>query len=131
MQLTITIKDSLIKAAIEQALENEVFENYDSATIKAAKIPKVSTMVKEIFANDKWQKELARRMARDAESIIEENIWDDVAYEIMLPGLTEVINKIEAVTDQAVKEEELAREAEEVKRMVKALERAGFKIQKA
>jgi hypothetical protein len=64
---------------------------------------------------------------------MEDSIYDELGYEmdITLPGLTEMIEQCEQVCLQAQEQEKINREAEEVKRMVKTLEKAGFKIVKA
>jgi len=130
MQITITIKDKIVKTAIENALECNLYDYFDSATIRAAKLPKMATVVKDIFNDAKFQKDIAKRLAETAEAAVEDCIYDDLTYEVELPFLTELIEQCESVTAEAEQEAEIAREAEEVKRMVKALERAGFKISK-
>jgi hypothetical protein len=131
MQITITIKDKIVKTAIENALDCNLYEYFDTATIRAAKLPKMSTVVKDIFADAKFQKDLAKRIQETAELAVEECIYDDLTYEVELPFLNDLIEKCEGVTQEAEQAAEAEREAEEVKRMVKALERAGFKIEKA
>jgi hypothetical protein len=131
MQITINIKDKIVKTAIENALDCNLYEYFDSATVRAAKLPKMATVVKDIFNDAKFQKDLAKRLAETAEAAIEECVYDDLTYEVQLPFLDDLITKCESVTAEAEREAEIAREAEEVERMVKALERAGFKISKA
>jgi DNA-binding protein Fis len=131
MQITITVKDKVIKSAIENAIDNNLFEYFDSATIKAAKLPKMATIVKQVMADAKFQKDLTKRLQEAAECVIEDEIYDDVGYEIEIPFLNDLIEQCESVSAEAEQEAEIAREAQEVERMVKALERAGFKISKA
>ncbi len=133
MQITFTVKDKLIKAAINEILDNEIYGNYDSATIKMAKLPKISVKVDEIFANEKFQAGLIKHLSKAAETMMEDSIYDELGYEmdIELPGLAEMIKQCDRVYEQAREQEEINREAEEVKRMVKTLEKAGFKIVKA
>ena len=131
MQITITIKDKVIKSAIENAIDNNLFEYFDSATVKAAKLPKMSAIVKQVMADAKFQKDLTKRLQEAAECAVEDNIYDDVGYEIEIPFLNDLIDKCESVTAEAEQAAEAEREAEEVTRMVKTLERAGFKIVKA
>ncbi len=129
MQLTVTITDKLIKQAIENALDNEVYEYWDSATLKAAKIPKTATMVKEIFADPKFQAQLTKELTSTAESALEDYIFE-VLDEIRIPQIDTLCKKVQEA-EEAMGAVELARqEDEEVKRMVKTLERAGFKIVK-
>jgi hypothetical protein len=133
MQITFTVKDKLIKSAISEILDNEIYGNYDSATIKMAKLPKIGVKVDEIFANEKFQASLIKHLSKAAESMMEDSIYDELGYEmdIELPGLPEMIAECDRVCEQAREQEEINREAEEVKRMVKTLEKAGFKIVKA
>lgn len=131
MQITINIKDKIIKSAVENAIDCNLFEYFDSAALKAAKLPKMATIVKQVMADAKFQKDFAKRMAETVESVIEDCIYDDVGYEIEIPFLNDLIEKVEAVSEEAEQAAQEQREAEEVKRMVKTLERAGFKIVKA
>jgi hypothetical protein len=65
--------------------------------------------------------------------MMEDSIYDELGYEMDmdLPGLSEMIKECDRVSAAAQEQEEINREAEEVKRMVKTLEKAGFKIVKA
>lgn len=131
MQITFTVKDTIIKSAISEVLDNEIYGSYDAATIKLAKLPKISTVTKEIFNDPKFQAMLVKQLAEAAESLIEDHIYDEVGYEMNLPGLSEMIKQCDRVTAHAQEQEQINREAEEVKRMVKTLEKAGFKLVKA
>jgi hypothetical protein len=130
MQITFTVKDKLIKSAINEVLDNEIYGNYDSATIKMAKLPKISAKVNEIFADAKFQAALVKQLAEAAESMMEDMIYDEVGYEMNLPGVEDMIKECDRVSAAAQEQEYIEREAQEVKRMVKALEKAGFKISK-
>lgn len=130
MQVTITIKDKLIKSAITNALDNEVYDYFDTATIKAAKIPGVSTATKDIFEDPKFQAQLEKELKETAEQAIEEYIYD-VMDEINIPqigDLYKVVRESEEKKDAAEAEKQ---ELEEVKRMIKLLGKAGYKIEKA
>jgi hypothetical protein len=63
--------------------------------------------------------------------MMEDSIYDELGFEVELPGVTDMVKECERVCEQAQEQEKISREAEEVKRMVKTLERAGFKIVKA
>ena len=131
MQITITVKDKIVKTAIENSLECNVFEYFDSATLKAAKLPKMATLVKAIFDDAKFQKDLTKVMVEAAEASIEDSIYDDLMYDIRLPLIDDLVEQCEKVSDETREKAEQEREAAEVARMVKTLERAGFKIVKA
>jgi hypothetical protein len=130
MQITFTVKDKLIKSAITEVLANEIYGNYDSATIKMAKLPKISANVNEIFNDPKFQAALVKQLAEAAENMMEDMIYDEVGYEMNLPGVEDMIKECDRVSAAAQEQEQINREAQEVKRMVKALEKAGFKISK-
>lgn len=130
MQITVTITDKVIKQAIDNALDGSVYDYFDSAILKAAKIPKVKTAVDTVFKDPKFQASLTKHLQAVAESAMEDEIYDAM-YDLDLPGLDDMIKSCEAAYEAR---EELAQEkkdAEEVKRMVRALERAGYKMVKA
>jgi thioester reductase-like protein len=130
MQITFTVKDKLIKSAINEVLDNEIYSNYDSATIKMAKLPKISAKVNEIFADAKFQAALVKQLAEAAENMMEDMIYDEVGYEMNLSGVEDMIKECDRVRAAAQEQEQINREAQEVTRIVKALEKAGFKISK-
>jgi hypothetical protein len=130
MQVTITIADKLIKSAITDALDNEVYENWNTATLKAAKIPKITAMTAAIFADPKFQAQIEREIEATAESAVEDYIYE-MMDEIQIPqiqDLCKIVESAEAVMDaQEAEKKELA----EVERMIKLLAKAGYTIQKA
>ena len=130
MQVTITIKDKLIKSAITNALDNEVYEYFDTAAIKAAKIPGVSTATKDIFEDPKFQAQLEKELKETAEQAIEEYIYD-VMDEINIPQIDILYKAVRESEEKKEADEAEKQEAEEVKRMIKILSKAGFKIEKA
>jgi hypothetical protein len=70
-------------------------------------------------------------MVRLAEGLIEDYISDELTYEMDLPGVTTLMKECDRVQEQAREQALALKEAEEVKRMVATLEKAGFKIVKA
>jgi hypothetical protein len=129
MQITVTITDKAIKSAIRNTLDNEVYENYDSAVLRAAKMPKLSTAANAIFDNAKFQASLTKQLQRVAESAMEDEIYDAM-WDVTMPGIPEMVKACDAAALARSADEREKQDAEEVKRMVKALERAGFKISK-
>jgi hypothetical protein len=130
MQITVTITDKAIKSAIDNALDGSIYDYYDSATLKAAKIPKAATAVKAVFDNPKFQATLTKQLQRIAESAMEDEIHDAM-WDIEMPGVSEMTEACEAAVTAHDEKWEQEREAAEVARMVKTLEKAGFKIVKA
>jgi hypothetical protein len=91
----------------------------------------VSALVDQIFEDEKFQAELTKRMVKLAEGLIEDYISDELMYEMDLPGVTSLMKECDRVVEQAREQALALKEAEEVKRMVATLEKAGFKIVKA
>lgn len=130
MQITITIADKLIKSAISNALDNEVYENWNTATLKAAKVPKISTVTKEIFTDPKFIAQIEKEIKATAETAVEEYIYE-MMDEINIPQIQELSRKVDTAALEMDKVEVEKQEAEEVARMIKILSKAGFIIQKA
>jgi hypothetical protein len=130
MQVTITIKDKLIKSAISNALDNEVYEYWDSESIKAAKLPAISTVTKEIFTDPKFQAQIEREIEATAESAVEEYIYE-MMDEMQIPQIQALYVQVREADEQRATEDAAKQEAEEVARMIKILSKAGFKIEKA
>jgi hypothetical protein len=130
MQITITVPDKLIKTAIANTLDGELYEYFDSAIIKRAKLPKQSTLTNRIFADAKFQATLEKKLQAVAETEIEDLIFDFM-YEIKLPEVSGLVQQCHRMVEQRGAEIEAEQEAENVKRMVMTLERAGYKITKA
>jgi hypothetical protein len=130
MQITVTIADKVIKSAIDNALDGAVYEYFDSATLKAAKIPKAKAAVDAVFADAKFQARLTKQLQEVAESAMEDEIYDAM-FDLELPGLDAMTKACELAYDAREAAQQEQREAAEVARMVKTLEAAGFKIVKA
>jgi hypothetical protein len=130
MQITVTITDKVIKSAIDNALDGAVYDYYDSATLKAAKIPKAKAAVDAVFNDAKFQARLTKQLQAVAESAMEDEIYDAM-FDLELPGVAAMTEACEAAVTAYDEKWEQEREAAEVARMVKTLEKAGFKIVKA
>ena len=130
MQITVTIADKVIKSAIDNALDGSVYDYYDSATLKAAKIPKAKAAVDAVFNDAKFQARLTKQLQAVAESAMEDEIFDSM-YDLELPGVSEMTLACEKAYEAREQSQQEQKEAAEVARMVKTLEKAGFKIVKA
>jgi hypothetical protein len=130
MQITVTIADKTIKSAIDNALDGAVYEYFDSATLKAAKIPKAKAAVDAVFNDAKFQARLTKQLQEVAESAMEDEIYDAM-YDLELPGVDAMTKACETAYEAREAAQQEQREAAEVERMVKTLEKAGFKIVKA
>jgi len=130
MQITVTLADKLIKTAITNTLDGEIYEYFNSAILKRAKLPKQSTLTNRIFADPKFQATLTKKLQAAAYAEVEDLIFD-LMYEIKLPEVDALIKQCHNVTEQVSEEIEAEQEVENVKRMVMTLERAGYKVVKA
>ena len=130
MQITVTITDKVIKSAIDNALDGSVYDYYDSATLKAAKIPKAKAAVDAVFNDPKFQARLTKQLQEVAESAMEDEIFDAM-YDLELPGVDAMTKACETAYEAREQAQQAQKEAAEVARMVKTLEAAGFKIVKA
>jgi hypothetical protein len=130
MQITINIADKQIKSAINELLDNEIFQQYDTDVIKQARF-KRSVSAKDLFECEQFQARLAKQLAEVAKGAVEENLYETVCYDIEVPQVVAMI-KIMDQTNKEFQESRLqAEENAEVERMVKTLERAGYKLTKA
>jgi hypothetical protein len=129
MQVTITVTDKLIKSAISNALDNEVYENWNTATLKAAKIPSMSTMTKEIFNDLKFQEQLGREIGATALTAVEEYIYE-MMDEINIPQIEDLCKRVGQAEDAMDLVEQEKKDAEEVARLIRLLEKAGYKVTK-
>ena len=127
MQITVTVTDKLIKTAITNTLDGEIYEYFDSAILKRAKLPKQSTLTNRIFADAKFQAKLEKKLQAVAETEIEDLIFD-LMYEINLPEVSGLVQQCHRMVEQRGSEIEAQQEVENVHRMIKALEQVGFKV---
>ena len=130
MQITINVSDKQIKSAINELLDNEIFQQYDTDVIKQAKF-KRSVSAKDLFECEQFQARLAKKLAEVAKDAVEDGLFETVCYDIEVPQVVAMI-KIMDQTNKEFQEQRLqAEENAEVERMVKTLERAGYKLTKA
>lgn len=138
MQITINVKDSEIKAALENLVENEVYERFDSDVLKKAKVPSKAQLVKELMADPAVPKAVTK-IVEGIEVI--DYLYDNL-YDYNFQRLTELAMAAEKANEaleiadaEARKAEEDRRKAAEeeamIQRTLKALERQGYKLVKA
>lgn len=130
MQITINVSDKKIKQAINELLDNEIFEQYDAAIIKQAQFKK-SVTSKDLFECEQFQARLAKQLKTVAENAVEENLFETVCYDVEVPQVVGIIKIMDQTNEQLQEQRLAAEEKAEVERMVKALERAGYKMVKA
>jgi len=127
MQITITVSDKVIKQAILTRLEDELIHDFDNEVTKRAGVGKLQARVSEIFEDPKFQKDLEKSFTA---AIDVEDCLSDSIYDMSIPLLTALVKTCNTV-EQGYREEMREREeAAEVARVVKILEKAGYKITK-
>ena len=127
MQITVTIADKFIKAGIEEILNNEIYQYFDKTTIKMSKAPKISTRVNEIFNDPKFQKDLEKRILRYVNLVDE---MRDAIGDVNVPMVDDMVKSCRKIEETREADIEAQQEADNIKRTIKALELAGYKVSK-
>lgn len=139
MKITINIPDKDIKAAIEYRLNGDLFENYDIDILKRAKVPSKTSIIKSLMADEKFIAKLEKEIIRYTE--VEEVLYDCI-HNVDCPvveALEERCNDEYSKWCDEWEDEKQAlassvresQDVEDIKRTIKALEKAGYKIVKA
>lgn len=138
MKITVNIKDSEIKSAVEYLVENELYDQYEDEVLKKAKVPSKSTLVKELMKDQQVIDAVTQIIQKiDLVDYLYDNLYDynikrvrelvnnaDNAWQVIQDDREEAA-RIRSEQAEAAKEEIL------VQRAIKALERQGYKIVKA
>ena len=138
MKITVNIKDSEIKSAVEYLVENELYEQYEDEVLKKAKVPSKSTLVKELMKDQQVIDAVTQIIQKiDLVDYLYDNLYDynikrvrelvnnaDNAWRVIQDDREEAA-RIRSEQAEAAKEEIL------VQRAIRALERQGYKIVKA
>lgn len=138
MQIIINVSDKDIKAAVENMIDGNIYENYGQDVLKLAGVPKKATLVKAVLADEKFMAGLSKEIASrfDANDYLYDAVWDikckpvldfedkcDKAYE------QAGTNNLEKEAAAEVKRKE-AEEAATVARVIAILEKNGYKLTK-
>ena len=138
MKITVNIKDSEIKSAVEYLVENELYDQYEDEVLKKAKVPSKSTLVKELMKDQQVIDAVTQIIQKiDLVDYLYDNLYDynikrvrelvnnaDNAWQVIQDDREEAA-RIRSEQAEAAKEEIL------VQRAIRALERQGYKIVKA
>jgi hypothetical protein len=139
MQITITISDKIVKAAVENMIDGNLYENYDRDVCNLAGVPKKATLVKAVLADEKFMAALTKEMQRrcDLDDYIYDYVWD-VPCKIVTDLIAKCDDAYEKVDDiqleKAAAAETKRKEAEEaatVARVIEVLKKQGYSITKA
>ncbi len=138
MQITITISDKTIKNAVENMLDGNIYEQYDTDVRDAAGVPKKAALLKTVMADEKFMAALAKEISSrvDPEDYLYDYVWD-----VPCKPVAELLKKCDAAYDtvdaiqlkkeaeEAKKREEAAEEAT-VARLIAILKKQGYKLTK-
>ena len=130
MQITINVSDKQIKSAVNELLDNEIFDQYDKDLIKEAKFKK-SVTANDIIECAQFQERLAKALKTVAQDAVADSLYETVCYDVEVVQVTHIMNSLDKMLSDFREQQQINRDAEEVKRIVKTLEKAGFKIVKA
>lgn len=148
MQLTITISDKAIKNAVEYVVENQLFDDWNSETLKRAGVPKKAELVKQMMADEKFIATLGKEMAKHVDNgdllydVVSDMDFLNKFYQACEKAADEIDEEEWAKEEEAnakeaakrAKAEQARKEAEEeatVARVIAALKKQGYKIEKA
>jgi hypothetical protein len=140
MKITIEVSNRVVEDALVEMLENNIFDSFEARTLKTAKIPTGKKIIKEVMADEVFLAKLAKDLAKDLDDQVNELVYDRVAN--MTISLVDLLidrcEQVVMVEDEAEEAEQKAefeanmakRDADDVARMVKALNKLGYMITK-
>lgn len=139
MKVTINIPDVMIKNAVENMLEGNLYENYDSDVRDLAGVPKKAALIKTVIADEKFMAALAKELTArfDPEDYLYDIVWD-----IPCKTVSDLVRKCDMAFEQEdaaaaekaaaeIKAQKEADEAAAIARTIAALKKAGYTITKA
>jgi hypothetical protein len=142
MKITIEVSNRVVEAALANMLDNTVFDSFEARTLKAAKIPTAKKIIKDVMADEKFLEQLAKDVAagldEEAEDLVYDYVDNHAIVTSVVDGLIERCEQIELAEEEKEAAEQKAefaanqskRDADDVARMVRALNKLGYKITK-
>ena len=140
MKITIEVSNRVIEDALVEMLEDTIFDSYEARTLKTAKIPTAKKIIKDVMLDENFLAKLAKDVAKYLDDDVNELVYDRVGN-MTLPLIDELIDRCDQVAmaeEEAEEAQQKAlyaanmakRDADDVARMVKALNKLGYKITK-
>jgi hypothetical protein len=141
MKITIEVSNRVIEDALVEMLEDTIFDSYDEATRKTAKIPTAKKIIKAVMADEVFLAKLAKDVANQLDDEVNEMVYDCVGNGMKITLVDELIDRCDQVAmaeeeaEEAQQKAQYAanmakRDADDVARMVRALNKLGYKITK-
>lgn len=139
MQITINVSDKVIKSALKERLNNDIYECYDDSVLKVARLPKINTVVNEAMT-DQLATALTKDMAGWLAEMAEEEMYNAI-YDVKVPQIDSLEKKVMAAVTATAKQREqqqqqeqqdkqAAQDAVDLERTIKALKKLGYRIEK-
>jgi energy-converting hydrogenase A subunit M len=139
MQITITVKPKLLKEAV-QNVADYTLGNYEDDVLKAAKAPSLAQLTKQLMADERFMADVNKRLTRAINNMVEDYIFDE-AYDADCPTTAALEATLDAAQEHIQQQRETDRQqrladvqeamdAAMIDRVVKALKKAGYKIEK-
>jgi len=63
MQITVEVKDKDVKTAVAALVDDEIYNNFDPATLKAVKMPAKTTLIKQLMDDEDYMYRVTKQMA--------------------------------------------------------------------
>ena len=126
--MQITISDKKIAEAVGIVVDNVIYQNFDTAVIKAANLGKRADMIKAVMADKKFEPAMAKMIAA---CVTDMDLLVDQVYEVNSPVINDADAKCEEVYDEVYAEQNKRQQAEAIQTSIKALETLGYKVTKA
>ena len=132
MKLDITVPAKALKQALVSQLEESLYENYDAAVLKAAKVPPIKTLLAHVMADEKYMAALHTELQETMTCWVEDYL-DDSIYDIDMP-ISQYMDACEKIAEEQSQEDHAKltaeQEAEQIKQTIKALKLAGYDVVK-
>lgn len=126
MEITLKIKDSLIKEILESIVDDLLYAQYSNAVLKKAGVPKKAELVRAILSN----KHVESVIQKEYSDYVEPDILYDILYDAKFSEVDGLVISCEDIAKEEQKEKLDKQRAEEIKNAVRLVELAGFKIVK-
>jgi len=126
MQITITIADKELLRAIDLELRDNLYEAFSPDVLDAAKVPKITALTAEIFADPKFHAKLTKNINSEVKFRIDD-FFGSVVSDTPIPQLDRLVKQCDIAWREIDKEEE----SEMVRSARRVLTKAGYKIIKA
>ena len=129
MELTIKIKDQVMRSAIDYRMDY-LFGDFDSDVIKAAGLNRAS-VAKALFTDEKFM----ALVAKEISLMLEDGRIDDIVAETTYRPISQMYSQMEAVYDRRARAERAEREAKAeataIEQATRVLKAAGYRVEKA